>query len=319
MDIIPTPKKNIVLDATVLSAMMSCARLLDFRYNLRFLPLKGKSNSLEVGTLVHKVLEVYYREIIKGFSKQQALSAAFAAGHMYITGCPHCADPANDKPACGHQPLEYPGMQNTPEENDGQKRIGWKWALATCEQYFDHYKNDSWVSLATETVRGEVLYEDDEIRILWKAKFDWIVDTNQMIISVDHKTMKQRRDNLTLNNQFTGQCLVMKTRAVCINKIGFQTSLEPKEKFQRTMINYSADRLLEWQSEILPYYAYKYLQYAESGYWPPDYTHCENKYGKCAFADVCQADRSDRERVLNEGFFIGPKWDPTNIVEDEVE
>ena len=172
MDIIPAPKKNIVLDATVLSAMMSCARLLDFRYNLRFLPLKGKSNSLEVGTLVHKVLEVYYREIIKGFSKQQALSAAFAAGHMYITGCPHCADPANDKPACGHQPLEYPGMQNTPEENDGQKRIGWKWALATCEQYFDHYKNDSWVSLATETVRGEVLYEDDEIRILWKAKFD---------------------------------------------------------------------------------------------------------------------------------------------------
>lgn len=316
MDVIPPPKKNIVLDATVLSALMSCARLLDFRYNLRFLPLKGKSNSLEVGTLVHKVLEVYYRNILNGFNRQTSMNNAFVAGQMFVTGCPHCSDSANTEPSCGHQPLEYPGVQNTPEENEG-KQIGWKWAIHTCEQYLDHYKNDSWVTLAVENVRGEILYEDDEIRVLWKAKMDWIVDTNQMVISVDHKTMKQRRDQLTLNNQFTGQCLVMKTRAVCINKIGFQTSLEPKDKFQRVMVNYSADRLLEWQSEILPYYAYKYLQYVESGYWPPDFTHCENKYGKCAMVDVCQADRSDRERILREGFFIGPKWDPTNVVVED--
>lgn len=313
------PKKNVVLDATILSALMNCPRFADLRYNRRFIQIGGKSNSLEAGSIVHKILEVYNKNIINGFKRPMAIESAFVAGLMYIQSCPQCKDfePTEQikKPLCGHEPNEYPGTPNTPAEAEPKSyKVGWKWVLETMQQYFDYYRTDHWVPLEVEIVKGQVLYEDDEIRILWKSKLDLTVDTNQGIYPVDHKSMKQRRDNLTLNNQFIGQCHIMKTRNVFINKIGFQASLEPKEKFTRPAMSFSAARLIEWQSEILPYYAKLLLMYDEAGHYPPNWTHCEGKFGNCVFSDVCQADPSMREEELKNNFIVGPEWNPTNDV-----
>jgi len=180
------------------------------------------------------------------------------------------------------------------------------------EQYFAFYRNDSWVPLFAEEVRGDILYEDDDIRILWKAKLDLGVDTNQGIFPVDHKTMSQRRETNSMNNQFIGQCLIMKTRNVVINKIGWQTTLKPEEKFTRAVLSYSADRLMEWQSEILPFYAYQLLTFEEAGYYPPRFDHCEGKYGPCPFLNVCEADRNMREEELRLNFTKVEEWNPKN-------
>jgi len=180
------------------------------------------------------------------------------------------------------------------------------------EQYFAFYRNDSWVPLEVEVVKGEILYEDDDIRILWKAKLDLVVDTNQGILPVDHKTMSQRRETNSMNNQFIGQCLIMKTRNVVINKIGWQTTLKPEEKFTRAVLSYSADRLMEWQSEILPFYAYQLLTFEEAGYYPPRFDHCEGKYGPCPFLNVCEADRNMREEELRLNFTKVEEWNPKN-------
>lgn len=309
------PKKNLIIDASVLSSLMSCGTFTDLRYNHNFVSLDGKSNSLEVGSLVHKILEVYRKGLINRLRRQDAIDTAFLAGEMYIRGCQFCTDFVSyheyPKPQCGHQIDEYPGLQNTPQESTSSpNKIGWKWALETVQQYFDYYKNDSWVTLEAEVTKGEVLYEDEDIRILWKAKLDWVVDTNQGIYPVDTKTMKQRRDSVSLNNQFIGQCLIMKTRNIFIDKIGFQTSLEPKDKFSRPAVSYTADRLLEWQSVTLPFWGKMYQMYQETGYWPQNFTHCENKYGMCQFKSVCEADRGMREEELKLHFKIGKIWEP---------
>jgi len=276
------------------------------------IPLRGKSNSLEVGQLIHKVLEVYYKHKINGFPTTTCVGNALIAGQLFVSGCPYCADLQSGTPTCGHELQEYPGMVNTPEQNE-KWTVGWRFALDTCEQYFKHYEGDSFIPLQCEHVDGRVIYEDDEIRVLWKAKFDLIVDTNQIgIVSMDHKTFKQRRDKTTLSNQFSGQCVLLKSRHVIVNKIGLQTSLPIAERLTREIINYSADRLLEWQGEILPYYAYKFVQYAESDYWPPDYTHCDNLFGSCPYKSVCEADRNMRVEVLRNDYMVGPVWDPTN-------
>jgi len=315
-------KKNVILDATVLATIMSCARLTDFRFNLSLQSINGKSNSLEAGSIVHKFLEVFYRSIIHGVKREQAIGYGMAAAELYIRGCPACArfkaTTEIPKPLCGHRPDEYPGVKNTPKDStDKPKRIGWQYVLDTCDQYQQFYRNDHWVPLEVEVVKRLPLYEDDEIRILWKSKLDWTVDTNQGIFPVDHKTMSQRRDTNSMNNQFMGQCLVMGTRQIIINKIGFQTSLKPEEKFQRTPIPYTPERLFEWQSETVPYYAKLLLMYAETGHWPPNFTHCEGKYGNCAFyEDVCSANPNMREENLKLHFYVGPVWDPTNE-EDE--
>src|SRR5215471_3914406 len=223
-------KTNIILDGTILSTLMACGRLTDFRFNLNLQSINGKSNSMECGSIVHKFTEVYYQGIIDGLRKEQARGFAFTAAELYIAGCPLCTDfkPSSDvlKPPCGHKPNDYPGVKNTPKESEGYK-IGWHHVLDTCDAYLQFWKNDHWVPLEVEKVHGAVLYEDDEIRILWKAKIDIIWDTNQGVFSGDHKTMKQRRNDNSMNNQFMGQCLLLKTQKVFKNKIGFQTTLKP--------------------------------------------------------------------------------------------
>lgn len=318
IDVIPPKKKNVVMDATMLSSLMSCARFHDIRFNHRLVSLRGRSNSLEVGALIHKVLEVYYKHMINGFPRQTSIGNALAAGQLYIAGCPHCANVTDgSKPTCGHDVEEYPGLQNTPPNSEGFT-TGYNFAMNTCEQYFEHYKNDALIPIATEHVKGEIIYEDDEIRVLWKAKFDLIVDTNQAgIVSMDHKTFKQDRDKTSLSNQFSGHCVLLKSRNVIVNKIGLQSSKKIVDRLSRELMSYSSDRLLEWQGEIVPYYAYKYIQFVESNYWPPDYTHCDNKYGMCPYKNVCEADRNMREEVLRSGFKIAPIWDPSNRGSDE--
>lgn len=311
MDIIPTPKQNIIFDATLLSGM-ACGRFFDFRYNHNFMQRSGKSNSLECGSIVHTVLETYYKNIINGIKRSDAIGFGLAAGQQYIAGCIHCTDFSGDgSPQCGHKPNSYPGVFNTPADSEGYI-IGWKWVLESCEQYFDYYKNDFWVPLEIEVVKREVIYEDDQIRVMWKAKLDAIMDTNQSIMPMDHKTMKQKREFVDLNNQFMGQSFLTKSRQVVKNNFGFQKTLKIPEKFTREIITYTADRLLEWQSEIVPYYAYRLLEYQNSGYYPPDYTRCEGKFGNCVFLSTCKADRNMREQELNINFIVGPKWDVGN-------
>ena len=306
------PKKNVIFDATVASSLMGCARYTDMRFNHRFVSARGKSNSLEIGSLIHKVLEVFYKHQINGFKRETSIGQAMMAGHLYINGCPHCADGTEATPACGHEPGEYPGVSNTPEKNESWV-VGWQFALDTCEQYFKFYEGDALIPLAAEWVKSQLIYEDDEIRVGWKAKFDLTVDTNQIgIVSMDHKTFKQRRDKSTLSNQFTGHCVLLNSRHVIVNKIGLQTTLKIADRLTREIVNYSAERLREWKEEIIPYYAYKYLQYKESNSWPPNYSHCDGVFGACMYKEVCEADTNMRGEILRSQFILAPVWDPVN-------
>jgi len=198
--IIPSTKKFVIFDATLLTTLMGCPQLVDLRFNHKFQSIKGKPNSIECGSIVHKILEEFYKEKIKGFSRVQAISSGLIAGQLYIQGCRYCVDfEAHDcvkckgtgtnldpimeigdnqgigdilgcnycnkgrviKPQCGHQVNEYPGVMNTPAEDETKpKRIGYKWVLETMEQYFDRWKNEMWVPLEVEYVRRKVLYED---------------------------------------------------------------------------------------------------------------------------------------------------------------
>lgn len=302
------------MDATILSSLMSCGYLTNLRFNENLQSSGGKSNSIECGSIVHTFLEYYYGSIIKGISKSDALDEGIKQAKLYINGCPICLSLDADfvgMPECHHKNGEFVGVKNTPQKSEKSK-IGWEHALDTCLQYLAHYKSDAWVPLEAEKTLGEIIYQDDNLVVLWKAKFDLIVDTNQSILPIDHKTMSQRRDTLSLNNQFIGQCILSKSRNMVVNKIGFQTSLKPSEKFERAMMSYSAARLNEWQNKIVPYWANKLVEYTQTGNWIQNFTHCENKFGTCHMKEICESDPNMREEVKKLNFVHGKSWDVSN-------
>jgi len=290
------PKQNVIFDATVLSALQGCERYMDLRFNMNYIPIGGTGNALEVGSLVHMILQEYNRALIAGQTRTNAIIIGMQAGEEF-----------------------YKTSENIPMENEKDKQsklkiVGYSWAIETMNQYFEKWKNDHWTPISAERVAGEVIYEDDEIRILYKAKLDLTVDTYQDgIMPVDYKTMKQKRDVLSLNNQFMGQCILAKSRKMCIEKIGWQQTLKPEEKFTRQIMSYSADRLAE-QIETIAYYGKHMVQLNNQNYFPPRFSHCD-KWGGCMYRGICESDRGMREEELKLHFKVGESWDPSNDIE----
>jgi hypothetical protein len=285
---------------------MKCPRYADLTFNHNRRALGGKSNPLECGSIVHTILEFYTRARINGTKRNDAIDIGYAAGKEYLV--PYSADNKYilDK--------EHKGVTNTPIENTTKpKRIGYTYVFKTMEQYFEYWRTEpNWTPLYVEHVTKTLIYEDDEIRVGWKAKHDVILDSDFGIISRDYKTMSQNRDTVSLNNQFIGQCVNTKARQMQVDKIGWQSSLEPHEKFKRVLVPYSMDRITEWMKEIVPYYAYQLLAYQESGYFPPNFSQCEDKYGYCTFKALCERDRNMRMTVLEKEYELVKEWDVSN-------
>lgn len=301
-------KQHIILDATMLSTLMACPRLADFRFNQQLVLKDGKSNSLEAGSLVHIILEHFNHALINGDSRDAAIDKGFIAANEFLAGHYRVNNTylrADD---------DYASDKFIEQEESDKWNLGWRFVLGTMKEYFDYWRNDSFTILNAEHVITETIYEDDEMVIGWKAKFDAIVDMTNGLMPMDHKTMKQRRESNSNNIQFMGQCFLTKSRNMMVNKIGFQTSLKPHERFERSIISYTADRLAEFANEIVPHYGRMLLAYNEAEHFPPNFTHCENKFGACEFYkhDVCNNDRRMRDETIKIYWRVGKKWDPVN-------
>lgn len=291
---------TISMDSQILTSLMSCARFTDFRFNLNLAQVGGKSNSLECGSLVHTILEFYGKALIRGASRSDAIVEGFIAGDEYIK-------PYNELNRYVTEE-DHQGMVNTTADGD-KWNTGWNYVLDTMRQYFDFWSNDSFIILGVEETRGAIIYQDEDLTVLWKAKYDKIVDMPNGLMSVDYKTMKQNRDTLSLNNQFMGQCTLIGARNLMIDKIGFQSSLPAEKKFIRAIISYPEDALEEWKNDIVPHYARMLAAYTEVNNFPPNFTHCESKFGTCQYINICTAPRSLREDIMNTEFVKGKTWD----------
>jgi len=289
-------QKNVVMDATLLSALMVCERKMDLRHNQNLVPIYGKSKALEMGSLVHKILESYYKSIRDG-RKSTAITNAMQAGEDYYKfgELQSVNEQTGEK---SYEPLRHTDIED------------YNLILDTMGLYFEKWINDSFTPVDVESVKSGLIFEDDDIRLIWKAKFDLISDTNNGFISTDHKTMKQRRETLALNNQFMGQCVLLNTRNVIINKIGFQTSLKIDERFSRVMLSYTSDQLIEFV-ETAGYFAKYLVALTENDYFPPRFTSCESKFGKCEYYEnLCNVNRNMRGENARLHFMVGKSWEP---------
>lgn len=279
-------KKIVVIDSQILNTVQECSRKADYSFNKSLEPIV-KPDYFEKGDLLHQMLAQYYklRKHRNSWSTNHKTHADIVEICIKV-----------GRLAAIKMSLDI----DTVEE-----------VIDTFTQYCTHRVNDGWDQiLFVEEVAAKILYESDNLIILYQGKLDLGISIqNCPILPVDHKSSSRRGKPSYHSNQFKGYCWLLGVNNIFINKIGFQRTLKPEEKFERHLMSYDPEVLEEWRQNSI-YWILKYLRESEEGHFPPNYTSCD-KYSGCVFSNVCMRTAESREYKLIQLFKEREeKWDP---------
>jgi hypothetical protein len=182
------------------------------------------------------------------------------------------------------------------------------------QEYIKFYKDDPWSTLAVEEVGSKELFCDDSVHIIYDFKIDRLAQRGDIIAPWDYKTSKKRSEVSSLSNQFIGYAWGTDSSYVVVDKIGFQKTLSPQERFQRILLSYDAERIEEWRQNSI-HWALIYLDMLENqsaGHM--NLTSCD-KYSGCIYRSICEKSTSNRQWVIDRDFQAGEPWDVAKTLE----
>jgi hypothetical protein len=268
----------VAVDSQKLNAIQNCMRKFNFTFGEFNMEPTVRPDFFEKGDLVHKMLQMYYT------LRQHR--------HRWQPNGRTHADIVDSCVKWGR--FSALRMQLDFEEVE--------MVIKTFRDYCTYVANDGWDRIIfVEKVGSKVLYESSDLTILYETKIDLGIGlTNVPVIPVDHKTGSRRQSPEELSNQFMGYCWALGVNNIIVNKIGFQKTLKPEEKFQRHTLSYSNDQLEEWVSNSVWWIKFA-LGCVQEKFYPANYTSCD-KYSGCVYREVCKASKSIREFKLHSLF-----------------
>lgn len=314
--------KIIEIDSQILNSIQNCALKHDYQFIQNLSP-EAKAAPLEKGDLLHKVLELYdgllgkvhnitsdtwvmlyeqdfFKEFINKLShdKQDIISFCLTAGNFFASKMAIDSETAAN-------------------------------VLYQFKEYCQYYNNDPWLTLAVEEVGSKVLFENSELKIIYSGKIDRLVEQGSIRAPMDHKSSERRGDVSSMSNQFIGYCFLLGTNHIIIDKIGFQKTLKPNERFQRFILNIDDGRIAEWvlnatkiiilhlatnehdTMEAMNYFS-MYLNLKDSPIM--NLTSCD-KYSGCIYRNICESNPEGREWTKERDFVVRESWDVGSILE----
>jgi hypothetical protein len=276
---------NVMFDSQILGTFMSCPREMDLKFNRHLRPIASGSKAHDKGTLTHEGLRAYYEGMRIGQDYVVRVGGALQACRK---------------------------MAPTLLTLDSEDILD---VYNTLEQYFDHKKNEVIHVVFTERLFTHVAYEVFPLRIIVTGRIDLGILEGTQLVPVDHKSEAESWFYSALSNQFKIYALACDSTRLYVNRVGFQKSKKPADKFKVETITFDSDALEEFKNEVLPYYAKQMLIAAEDNYYPPNYASCIKGHFGCVFSDkyrggICNASRAVREEKLNL-YFKQEEWDPS--------
>jgi hypothetical protein len=271
----------LALDSQILNTVMACGMKTKYAFIDMKEPEK-KAEALEKGDLMHRMLKHYYKGVKSGRKKDEfdlLVKEAIEIGRIAS--------------------VDMALSDSTVEENIHQ-------FFAYC----NYYKQDGWDALEVETPFSKVLYENEErgIKILYEGIIDLVAMTPHGPAIVDHKTASRRQQPFLLSTQFMGYAWALNVDRVIVNKIGFQKTLPPKDRFNRFQLWYPKQLIAEWKREAI-YYSNMLMSWIDQGYFPHNYTSCD-KYSGCIYQQVCASTPEVRPHKLSMFYKDGQPWSP---------
>ena len=280
-------KVNIVFDMSKYDLFLLCEARYNYRHNLN-IGLPGKAPQMERGSLCHVGNEVYYQALKdhKGYD---------AAVNMALSK------------------IREAGVISTDLDNDVISRC-----VDVMEEYYDYWRvaDQGFEIQAVEQPFMFQVYEDDNVRIYLAGKIDLVTSDNKYENEpMDHKTYDRTYEVGRMNNQFKCYAVATGSNYLTVNKIGFQKTLKPHEKYIRTRLTFDPLYLEEWKQNVIDVLLNKYLECVARNKRPTNETSCEKYNRRCEFYDICDASGLPAKNwKINQNYIQIDKWDVTRVM-----
>lgn len=280
-------KPIIVFDATELDNFDTCKQKWNLFHHRRIVPKTTKSY-FETGTLLHYLLELYYTIKKERKINQDDLEQIIELGRI--------------------RSLDFSLELDEISEIIFQFR-----------EYHRYYEDENIAPLFIEQPFTVELFEDEDIKVLISGKPDLIFTygNSKDKIVMDHKKVSRESEISQIRNQFLLYATAMKTDTVIVNKIGFQKTKKPSERFNRTPFIYHQDLLDEWKEDAIESAKLMYL-HEKAQHFPRNRTSCE-KWDGCFYRRYCTTRPKAREFLISNEYIIGEFWDPGKKLESEIQ
>lgn len=298
MDIIESPKLNIVLDASKIDLFETCPARYNFRHNLNKINapihLSTKRNALDLGSLAHNGLEVYYKALRDGIHYDDRMASTL----LKIRTLAASPDTSNSRP----------------DEVDE--------ILHAIEESCNYWRAEDENSLEVLEVESPFAYElfsDENIRIILSGKIDLLVNfhgvgrsSSYTNLPMDHKTYTRESPLLRKSNQFINYCNACKSNFLVVNRIGLQKSKSPEDKYKRLPLSYDPIYIQDWKDNLNTMILNEYVTAVATEKWPEKPTSC-NKFNRlCEYFPICDSSGLDSKMMkLATEYVDAPVWDVT--------
>lgn len=291
-------KATIILDMSAFDLFNLCAARYNMGMNLRrHPPGYQKAKALDLGGVFHEGAEVYYKGLAAGQQFNDRMNEAVKR-IQYITSDPELSS------------LE-------PEESEGLIRV-----ISENLEFWRH-EDEQLEILAVEESFAYVLYEDDYVRIIISGKIDLLVNKPAFAgsgsytnLPIDHKTYSRDFPVRRLTNQFQNYAYACDSQFLVVNRVGFQKSLKPHEKYKRVPLSYDKEIFDQWKANTTKIILDQYLPCVASGEWPMNFTSCDKFNRICEYLEICDTPEvSNKIWKLENNYVIGDPWDVTKKLE----
>jgi hypothetical protein len=308
IDIISSPKVNIVLDASKIDLFETCPARYNFRHNHnKGLPIVQKAKALDLGTLAHEGLGVYFTALSRGEHYNDRMQACLMKMRSIA------ADPTQSN----SEPEEAQRLFRAVEES--------------CDYWRAEDENCIEV-LNVEQPFAYVLYEDDTVRIIISGKIDLLCNfrgigrnSSYERQPIDHKTFSRDGVVLRKSNQFINYCVAVDSNYLVVNRIGLQNPnvKNPKpieERFVRLPLSYDPIYKQDWKDNLTKMLLNEYLGCIAEDSWPEKPTSC-NKFNRlCEYYNICDSSGQDaKDNKLENEYIEQEVWDVTKNLTSEVD
>ena len=265
-------------------------RLCEKRYQYRYKLNKStptKNEALDRGTLVHVGCETYFESLKSGARWDYASNAALMK-------------------------IKSAGVIESDLDNDEISRI-----LEVMEEYFDYWKvaDQNREIISVEQPFIYLLHEDDNVKIHMAGKIDLITSDNKYKnLPTDHKSFQRSYEVGRMGNQFKNYCMATQSMLLEVDKIGFQKTLKPHEKYLRVPISFDPLILSDWKDNVVKV-IYHYLNCEIDNSWPMNETSCDKYNRRCEYYDVCDSSGIESKNFkLNSNFITIEPWDVSKVL-----